>query len=187
MINRTEVINGLIQKNGYKSYLEIGLGNGANFKAIKCENKVGVDPNVITLVAFQNANIEPILSDDFFESNKNKFDIIFIDGLHHAEQVQRDIVNAYNCLNANGVILIHDVKPLSEDCQKVPRIQDSWTGDTWRAWYGLKKAYPKLKIDYIDERVGLGIIYKSKAKIKAGFVDNETTYQEYDEAKGWNV
>lgn len=182
MINRTEEIQKIIDANGFKSYLEIGLGNGVNFKAIKCEKKIGVDPDVKFL-----SNNFKVTSDKFFEQIDEKYDLIFLDGLHHSDQVGRDIVNAWNCLNKGGIIVIHDVKPLDEVCQRVPRESVAWTGDVWRAWYGLKKAYPKLNYGYIDERTGLGLIYKSKHKIELGFVDNKTTYQEYHNAKGWEV
>ena len=32
-----------------------------------------------------------ITSDDFFKQNKNKYDCVFIDGLHIYDQVKRDI------------------------------------------------------------------------------------------------
>ena len=181
MINRTEEINRIIKENGYKSYLEIGLGNGANFKAIECDVKIGVDPEVT------GKDIGTLDSYTFFEHCQDTFDLIFIDGLHHADQVERDIINSWNCLNKGGKILIHNVKPLDEKCTRVPREQDSWTGDVWRAWYGLKNTYPKLKLDYIDERVGLAIIHKSRHKIESGFVDYETSYEDYNDYKKWEV
>ena len=195
MINRTKEINRIIKENGYTSYLEIGLGNGANFQDIDTELKIGVDPEY-DMVKFahlrSDGKLASVTSDEFFfrlgiEEPQLKFDLIFIDGLHHADQVERDIINAWNCLNKGGQIIIHDVKPLDDKCQRVPREQTTWTGDVWRAWYGLKNSYPKLKFDYIDERVGLAIIHKSRHKINLGFVDYETTYQEYDNLKGWKV
>ena len=181
MINRTNEIKRIIKENGYTSYLEIGLGNGSNFKEINIEMKVGVDP------AVSGKDIGTIESDTFFEHCEDTFDLIFIDGLHHADQVERDIINSWNVLNKGGQILIHDVKPLSEVCQRVPREQTQWTGDVWRSWYGLKNTYPKLKFDYLDERVGLAIIHKSRHKIEAGFTDFETDYQIYNNLKGWEV
>lgn len=182
MINRTEEINRIIKEKGYTSYLEIGLGNGVNFRSIEVETKIGVDPDSI----IDKAGVFKMTSDEWF-TDSDKFDLIFIDGLHHADQVQRDILNAWRCLNRDGMIIIHDVKPLDEKSQRVPREQTAWTGDVWRAWYGLKKTYPKLRLDYIDERVGMAIINKSKHKISEGFVDNETSYEEYNSKKGWEV
>jgi len=181
MIDRTKEIQRIIKENGYTSYLEIGLGNGLNFKSIECETKIGVDPSVT------GKDIGTLDSDTFFEHCQDTFDCIFIDGLHHADQVERDIVNSWNCLNKGGQIIIHDVKPLDDKCQRVPREQNTWTGDVWRAWLGFRDAYPKVKVDYIDERTGLAIIHKSRHKIELGFVDYETTYEEYNRDKGWEV
>ena len=47
-------------------------------------------------------------SDEYFSKFKDKFDIIFIDGLHHYEQVKKDIFNSLEILNSNGIILMHD-------------------------------------------------------------------------------
>ena len=43
-------------------------------------------------------------SDEFFYNNNDKFDIIFIDGLHQYEQVIKDVKNSLNCLTKNGII-----------------------------------------------------------------------------------
>ena len=60
-------------------------------------------------------------SDEFFEQNKEKFDIVFIDGLHHSEQVYKDILNSLNILNEDGTIICHDMNPTEEFRQIVPR------------------------------------------------------------------
>ena len=180
---RIDIINGLIDENGYKSYLEIGLGDGTHFNAVKAEQKIGVDP------AYPNeGNIYGAESDTFFVANTQSFDLIFIDGLHHSRQVERDIVNSWKCLNKGGTILIHDIKPKNYEEQVVPMGDyPTWTGDVWRAWNGLKKKYGTLNLDYIEEENGLGVIYKSRHKIELGFVDMISTWEEYDQAKGWKV
>jgi hypothetical protein len=171
-MDRTKLINSIIKDNGFTSYLEIGLGNGANFKAIECQNKKGVDPNVNTT------------SDEFFQDNDGSYDLIFIDGLHHSDQVERDIINSWNCLNKGGMILIHDINPHNEAMTIVPRQQTVWTGDVFKAWYGLIETYPKLKLEYVEDEFGLGLIKKSNHKIKEGFV-SDITFQEYKEIEGW--
>ena len=47
-------------------------------------------------------------SDSFFKQNKQKFDVIYIDGWHEAPQVYRDINNSWDCLNINGIIICDD-------------------------------------------------------------------------------
>lgn len=172
-MNKTEIIQSIIDQNQYKTYLEIGLGNMVNFEALNIEYKQGVDPEF------------NVSSDAFFEDNKQSFDLIFIDGLHHAEQVEKDIINAWNCLNSKGQILIHDIKPPTFDSQVVPRKKKIWCGDVWRVWNGLKTT--KLKLGYLEEDFGIGVIYKSKHKLTAGFVDKEMEWKEYHKKKGWLI
>ena len=58
-MNRTEIINQLIKIYGYKTYLEIGVGNPAiNFNKILCIKKIGVDPAVKAPNIFQ----KPVMS-----------------------------------------------------------------------------------------------------------------------------
>ena len=47
-------------------------------------------------------------SDKFFEINREKFDLIYIDGSHEAQQVYKDISNSWACLNHNGIIVCDD-------------------------------------------------------------------------------
>ena len=73
----------------------------------------------------------------FIISDKNnkdfKYDIIFIDGLHHDYQVIRDIENSLNHLSDNGVIVCHDCLPFSEVMQRQEECYGEWTGDVWKA------------------------------------------------------
>jgi hypothetical protein len=192
MKSRIETINELIKERGFTSYLEIGLGNGANFNAVKIDlnYKIGVDPKMPNGI---NSGITKDQESDVFfewykkecdEDNSAKIDLIFIDGLHHSDQVERDIVNAWNCLNKGGMILIHDVKPPSLEATIVPRKQDQWTGDVFKAWHGFKEKYPKIKTGYIDEVYGLGVIEKSRHKVELGFV-LDIKFDFYMKIEGW--
>ena len=72
-------------------------------------------------------------SDIFFKENVDKFDIVFIDGLHTYEQVKKDIINSVECLNENGIVLVHDCLPDTMAKQAVPRYKMLWNGDVWKA------------------------------------------------------
>ena len=48
---------------------------------------------------------------DFFKNNSQKFDFIFLDGLHDAYMVYQEIPAALKHLNDGGFILLHDYFP----------------------------------------------------------------------------
>ena len=98
--SRIDIVKSIIDKKKYNSYLEIGTFKDELFNKINCKYKVGVDP-------VSGGNVRKT-SDDFFKTNSQKFDLIFIDGLHHYKQVKKDIVNSLNALNDKGIILMHD-------------------------------------------------------------------------------
>ncbi|HXS57494.1 MAG TPA: class I SAM-dependent methyltransferase [Hanamia sp.] len=136
--HHTQLLNALIEKYNLKSYLEIGVQNPANnFDKIKCEFKVGVDPEINDTLD-EDYMLLKKASDDFFNGKIEwaakpfYFDLIFIDGLHHADQVKRDFENSLKCLNDNGFIVLHDVLPENEQGTKVPRETKVWWGDVYK-------------------------------------------------------
>lgn len=158
MLKRTHIINYIAETLNLTDYLEIGLGDGLNFSSIICANKCGVDPNPghFTL---EGATIIPLTSDEFFAKCKKTFDLIFLDGLHYADVLERDIKHALAALNPGGIIICHDVSPTSEDMQQVPRLRPEWTGDCWKAWLRVRREMPSMPMTVIDVDYGVGVIY----------------------------
>ena len=156
-MNRIQIIQAHINKYGYKNYLEIGVQAGHCFRAIQCENKVGVDPDTGSAATIHET------SDKFFETNKSKFDCIFIDGLHHADQVYKDIINSLDRLNEGGTILMHDCKPTNKHMQEIPLTdQNEWTGNTWEAYVKVRQERDDLEMKVVDSDWGVGIIRVGK-------------------------
>lgn len=165
-LSRSDVINEFIRKNKYRRYLEIGVGDKKNFARILCEYKAGIDPNIPCEYK--------MTSDDFFKSHNNgeKFDLIFIDGLHTAQQAKRDVDNALTLITENGLILLHDCNPMSEELQYPIEKLDSnqfpfpgWCGDVWKAYAELRMTRPDLSMYVIDVDFGIGVIKKGSQKV----------------------
>ncbi|MCW1912908.1 class I SAM-dependent methyltransferase [Luteolibacter sp. GHJ8] len=154
--HRTTILNDLIETAGYASYLEIGLGDGLNFARIKCGSKCSVDP-VTGRYPIATPSVSSS-SDEFFRTNRSTYDLIFIDGLHEAEQVEKDINNSLRCLNKGGMIVCHDMNPQSEAMQRVPRSQTEWTGDCWKAWVRIRARFPDVSAIVVDADYGVGIL-----------------------------
>jgi hypothetical protein len=156
-MKRTDVINALITKYGYTSYLEVGTQDPAsNFEKINAEYKVSIDPFPRGIVTFTGT------SDEYFESIAEdvKYDIIFIDGLHHSDQVLKDIKNSLNHLSENGSIVCHDCLPSNERMQERDDHGGEWTGDVWKAIAELRVETIELDIKVVDTDYGCGIIRK---------------------------
>lgn len=170
-MKRYDIINKFIKERNFKNYLEIGIHNKEdNFNKIICENKTSVDPD-------PSAEAEYLMTSDvFFAQNKKTFDIIFIDGMHEAHQVYRDIQNSLKVLNKNGIIVCHDCNPQSlkaagdwEEFSKVKYGSYSWNGDCWKGF--VKYRYESPYECYVKNTdCGCGIIDTSKlTKVKNEF------------------
>jgi hypothetical protein len=169
-INRLVLIQKLIDKIDAQSYVEIGLGEGDVFTNIKCPKKYGVDPQFGDFVFTKGSKciIRPtheMTSDQFFQQNKETFDVIFIDGMHEASYAERDINNSISCLNDGGYIVCHDMNPLTRESQIVPRSQIYWHGDAWKAWVNIRKTNPNITMCVIPQDCGLGIIQKGTQQL----------------------
>lgn len=176
-----EIINRIIQEVGATSYLEIGFADGFNFNKIECESKTGTDINFCeeTQREYFSHNMNGQSSDNFFNSVDQNFDVVFIDGLHHADQVRKDIINALKC-NTKAIIL-HDTIPNTKIMQEVPRNTRQWTGDCWRAVVGFTQSYPDVKLETYRSDFGLTVIYPEGKKVRKHFEDLEMTYEEFKE------
>lgn len=177
-MTRTLLINLFIRVNDYKSYTEIGCQNlDNNFNKINLPrmNKISVDPDPRS-----GADVLKT-SDEYFSglSIQPVDDIVFIDGLHHADQVERDIINSMNHLFPGGVIILHDCNPPTEKDQIVPRRHKVWYGDVWRAFVGFRLKYPEVRSYCIDHDCGCGVIHYTGQKIEPGFI-TDMSWQEFD-------
>ena len=112
-IFRWHLIEQIIKIKNFENYLEIRCDDDLLFSKIKIQHKIGVDPSC-------GGNVR-LTSDDFFNINKEKFDLIFINGLHHYDQVKKDINHSLEVLNPNGLILLHDCLPCRQSHQAIPR------------------------------------------------------------------
>jgi len=160
-MERFDVINYFIVKYNFKKYLEIGVFRGDTIRRVKAVHKDGVDPGV------EGETVPEVNylmgSDDFFELIKSqsskKYDIIFIDGLHHSEQVTKDINNSLNHLTDNGIIILHDCNPLQELHSLVPRVSGYWNGDVYKSVLNFRKNNIHTYFT-IDTDCGCGVIIK---------------------------
>lgn len=176
-MNRIDIMNNIIQKYGYTDYLEIGVDTKRHcFDHINVKNKTGIDPG------YENPNENydyKMESDTFFDNVRlgftefpidKKWDLIFIDGLHLAEQVERDINNALFHLADGGTIVMHDCSPnhefVARETYKADWINEGrWCGTTWKAFYKFRYTRPDLAMWCVNDDYGVGIIQRGTQKL----------------------
>lgn len=151
-MKRWDIIQALIDKYELKSYLEIGVHQKENFNKIRCDIKYCVDPNF-------PADFE-MTSDEFFKQNEREYNLIFIDGMHTAEQTYRDLQHSIYCLSEDGFIVVHDCNPLTawhtRPFEEYKRGEE-WNGTTYKGFIDFCNSFP---VNYItvDDDYGCGII-----------------------------
>jgi len=191
----TEIIQKVIDKLGYTSYLEIGLDRGINWCGITCKKKVGVDPVIMIpkleygdFFCWGNETIYRKTSDDFFASCGHPVaDIVFIDGMHTFEQSAKDFHAASRRIAEGGLVLMHDTNPTSEIESMIydtymtehPEYQGAWVGDVWKTIYALSQSgnvnYFTLDIPYgltflwLDKSKEIKPVYEDVAKLPYSF------------------
>lgn len=181
-MNRTIIINKIIERFGFEKYLEIGVCNPAtNFNKIHCAIKHGVDNGKEYR---KNPVKYPMTSDEFFtrlnhgdlDIAKNyKWDVIFIDGLHTAEQVERDVLNSLKHIKKKGFIILHDCNPPTFEHQTETNNGGAWNGTVWKAWLKFREEYKTVTID-CDWGVGI-----MTTKLQANDIIATEDYHEFDQ------
>ena len=198
-MNHIQIINHLIRRYGYKTYLEIGVHtHDYCFNHVQCDNKTGVDPGYENELENYDYNME---SDTFFDSlNKGftefpqdmKWDCIFIDGLHLAEQVEKDVVNSLEHLSEGGTIVLHDCSPYTSVMAREDyghpyykhfvwngtnwQEELTWCGTVWKAFYKFRTTRPDLLMWCVEDDLGVGIIQRGEQEL----APNDNPFYEYD-------
>jgi hypothetical protein len=148
--NRIALVNLLCASKLDGDYLEIGCQNNILFDAVPMLNKIGVDP--------ESGGTHKAYSDDFFRTNSQYFDVIFIDGLHIYDQVRRDVINSIKFLKPGGWVALHDMLPDDAISEHVPIISSGpWCGDVWKVAFELVSS-PGIEFKIIKIDCGVGLL-----------------------------
>jgi len=206
-MDRSEIIQYLVDKKKYKRYLEIGVFNGEVFFKIKASQKYAVDPvfrfvietkykMMLRNLSNVNAKYFTKTSDDFFKEDapklfsKKKIDICFIDGMHEFDFVLRDTLNTLKYLDDDGVIILHDCNPLTAEAEvsyaewEKRGFTGEWNGDVWKIIVHLKSLRDDINVFTLDTDQGLGIITKGIPQTKLNFTGEQIrqfTFKDLDE------
>lgn len=155
---RFEILNAIAERIGARRYLEIGVQDGVAFRAVNVRTKVGVDPEP------RSAATVHTTSDEYFAAlpARTRFDLVFVDGLHTADQVARDIHHAIRHLAPGGAVVVHDCNPPNEHwaARTGSPLAPGWCGDVYRGWIRSRIAHPDWFHAVVDADLGCGVIVR---------------------------
>lgn len=181
-MQRWNILNTLIKYYNYKNYLEVGVQDYYSCCAkveLPKESKVAIDPAPRNECDFIGT------SDEYFAQldSTTKFDLIFIDGLHHNDQVLKDIDNSLKHLSKGGSILCHDCLPPTEHHQERNDHGGEWNGDVWKAIAYLRTTRKDLNIQTINTDWGCCLIQKGTNTLYSPTEKNYLTWDYFSKNK----
>ncbi|HIJ88379.1 MAG TPA: class I SAM-dependent methyltransferase [Desulfuromonadales bacterium] len=155
-----ELLAEIHHKSPPRVYIEIGVASGKSLALARSQTRsLGIDPATAAQEHLcynspeNNPQLYKITSDDFFasrdvikEMGRLHFDVAFIDGLHHFDQVLRDFINLEKYAGPDSIILIHDGLPINARVAVRDRSTWFWTGDVWKVIPCLLAVRPDLEI-----------------------------------------
>lgn len=154
-------IKALAEGLNAQTYLEIGVNKGLTFFDVEIAQKTAVDPRFlfdINAVTDEQIILKEMPSDDFFCNLPimEKYDVIFIDGLHTFEQTYRDLCNSLLHAHERTVFIIDDTRPNDmysaiPDQRKAIKYREltankgnAWHGDVFKVIFALHDFHPAL-------------------------------------------
>lgn len=181
-IPRFRVVQRLLRLFDSPAYLEIGVSKGVTFHRIKAPRKVAVDPAfAFDWRARQSASTDTTYhectSDTYFGSvidPDERFDVIFLDGLHTYEQTLRDLLNALAHLSPRGVVVIDDCRPPTyhaslPDHRRSIAVRThvggdtlDWMGDVYRLLWFIDSFCQQLSFRTITDNHGMAVVWRER-------------------------
>ena len=205
-MNKTDIIQRVIETRNAQTYLEIGVENGVSFMPIRARYKIAVDPKfaitrksrikwLVKNFANWRAEFHEVTSDVYFSRNQTKrFDVVFIDGLHTYEQSLRDVVNSLERLNEAGVIFLHDCIPPHRAAAYPSRVSaqqaaelniggwtPEWCGDVWKTICHLRSQRSDLRVFVLDGDYGLGVVTRGAPESVLNLTKSELDKMTYED------
>jgi hypothetical protein len=138
-MSRHQLLEGLHERLQPRTYLEIGINDGAGLMLSRTRS-IGVDPSFkITKPLHCDVQLVKATSDDFFADDDSlahfegvPVDLAFIDGMHLAEYAYRDFMNTEPLMADTGVVVFDDMLPRNGLEAARDRMTQFWAGDVYK-------------------------------------------------------
>lgn len=181
LLAHSDVINAIGKSCKALDYLEIGVEAGITFNRVEIPNRVAVDPNFKVTPNQLKGEAVAITSDEYFDLHPGqRFDLVFVDGLHTFEQSLRDFCRAVQRLRPSGAVIMDDCNPSDDlaalrdhsECirRKIERgdADRNWMGDVYKTVLWIND-YLDLSYSYVEGTAGIVVVWFEPRKTKPIF------------------
>lgn len=86
----------------------LNIATNDHIQFLQNNEEANFDYNIQHCQNSAQITVHKITSDDFFKTNTQQFDFIYIDGCHEPDFIMRDMENAFNVLTPNGIMWMDD-------------------------------------------------------------------------------
>jgi hypothetical protein len=164
-LQKYEIVNALVMKNGYESYLEIcTTETGGRFWRID-RKRLRVCHRLLYRCPEEFADGEEITFRSAGDSIENlldaglKYDIVFLDSWHTFDCSMRDLETGLSVLREGGVMVVHDCFPRKEHAGPVFH-GGCWSGVTYCAYVDFLLSRRDLYHCTVETDYGCGVVKK---------------------------
>ncbi len=152
-LTRHDLLRGLHECLQPRTYLEIGVNNGASLTLSRAKT-VAIDPeHSITHALHCDLDLVQAKSDDYFARpdrlrhfDGTPVDLAFIDGMHLSEFALRDFISVEQHLARTGVAVFDDVLPRNVLEAARVRRTGAWAGDIFKSVEVIGRLRPDLTV-----------------------------------------
>jgi hypothetical protein len=166
--NKVDIINLLIHKYSYTSYLEISTPTtGRRFAEIdraslehchrilyRCGPKFD-DGHEVTW-----RSADKTLETAFAEASiaARPYDVVLVDSFHTYACSARDLSLALSLASSGGIVVMHDASPPTQDLTTPEFIKGPWCGQSYAALIDLLLRRPSLEVYVVDVDFGVAVL-----------------------------
>lgn len=180
-VTRVQVVQACLDLYDAPRYLEIGVFRATTFEPVKAAHKVAVDPSFQIGVRERlekqpDVEVHEVTSDEYFGTiaSEQKFDVIYLDGLHTFEQTLRDLLNAITLIKDEGIIVVDDVYPnsyfsslpLQANAERLHEASGSadrsWMGDVYKLTFFIDSFLQQFSYRMVSNNHGQLVVWRHR-------------------------
>ena len=175
---KADIVNHLAAVHGYRTYLELCTAtSGFLFRHIDrsrlatCHRLMYRCPHDFDdgmAIDFRSGGRDIAVCIAEIRERGLRYDLILVDPFHEYAESYRDLQGAFDLLNEDGTMVVHDCLPPDATLAQPYYVEGPWCGVTYKAFLDFVVGRGDLRYCTVDADFGCGIIRKGGGRTDAG-------------------